>query len=409
MIESSASTSPIEHMPSTDSERIWLSSPHLGEEELSFILQALESNWIAPHGPLLDQFEQRIATYSGTTGAAALVSCTAAIHLSLILMGVERGDHVMCQSFTFVGSCNPIRYLDAVPVFVDSEPDTWNMDPELLREGIDASIRQGRRPKAVIAVNLYGMPAKLEQIRAVCGAYEIPLIEDAAESFGSSIEGRPTGSFGQVGVFSFNGNKIITTSGGGAVVANDPRLLEEVRFLATQARDAAPHYEHSRIGYNYRMSNVLAGIGLGQLAMLDDRIAQRRANFERYRTYFEQWNHQGFDVRFQVEPEGFSSNRWITAMVMDPEANGGLSCEEIRLALAADNIESRPLWKPMHLQPVYRDAPHVGGGVCDRLFEHGLCLPSGSNLTEAQFARIFNVLDGVFEGCRKKRALAYRT
>ena len=376
--------------------KIWLSSPHLGERERHYVQEAFDTNWIAPLGPHVNAFEAALVRYTGAGHAAALSSGTAAIHLALVLLGVERGDTVLCQSMTFSASANPIVYQGATPVFIDSEADSWNMSPVHLERAIEALQADGRRPKAILPVHLYGMPAKMAALQAVADRYGIPVVEDAAEALGARYRDRACGSFGRFGILSFNGNKIITTSGGGALLSDDETMIDRARFLATQARDTAPHYQHSHIGYNYRLSNVLAGIGRGQLEVLPERVAQRRAHYARYRAYFEAWNARGFDLRFQEEHPGAYSNRWLTCLLVDPARNRGLTRETIRLALAADNIEARPLWKPMHLQPVFADAPFFGDGTCERLFDHGLCLPSGSNLTAADFGRIFRVLDGVF-------------
>ena len=395
----------------------------MGGQEAAFVREAFESNWIAPLGPHVDGFEQDLQRYTGVDHAAALSSGTAALHLALILLGVEAGDEVICQSFTFSASANPIVYQGARPVFVDSEKDTWNMDPGSLEEAIlkrqklersgspalaagakvEAKPKSRRgtnggseRPKAIIAVHLYGMPAKMREIRSIADRYGIPVIEDAAEALGSHIDGQRCGRFGDFGILSFNGNKIITTSGGGALLSSDGAAIQKARFLATQARDPAPHYQHSQIGYNYRMSNVVAGIGRGQMQVLDDRVAARRANYERYDRFFETINSRGYQVELLPEPAGYFSNRWLTTITIDPTANRGITRETVRLALEADNIESRPLWKPMHLQPVFADCPFYGDGTSERLFETGLCLPSGSNLDETDFERIFRVLEKVF-------------
>lgn len=375
--------------------KIWLSSPHMGDREQVYVAEAFATNWIAPLGPHVNVFEEDLAARVGVKTAAALSSGTAAIHLGLVLLGVEQGDVVLCQSMTFSASANPIKYQGAEPVFIDSEPDTWNMCPKALETAIQGEQAKGKRIKAIIPVHLYGMPAKMQAINAIAQRYGIPILEDAAEALGSTAHGQGCGSFGALGVLSFNGNKIITTSGGGALVSNDAALIEKARFLATQARDPAPHYQHSHIGYNYRLSNVLAGIGRGQMEVLDQRIAQRRANFERYRAFFEAWNAKGYDLQVQQEPEGLFSNRWLTCIQVNPGKNGGLTREQIRLALDAENIEARPLWKPMHLQPIFADCTYYGGTVADTLFEQGLCLPSGSNLSEADFKRIFEVLEEV--------------
>ncbi len=377
--------------------KIYLSSPHIGPAERRYVQEAFDTNWVAPLGPHVDAFEQVLAQYTGAGHAAALSSGTAAIHLALILLGVEAGDTVLCQSMTFSASANPIRYQGARPVFIDSEPGTWNMDPNALEDALRKLTANGQRPKAIIPVHLYGMPAKMEEIMEIAERYGVPVVEDAAEALGATCRGRKCGSFGQFGILSFNGNKIITTSGGGALLSDDEALIQRARFLATQARDPAPHYQHSQVGYNYRLSNVLAGIGRGQMEALPERIEQRRANYERYRAWFSKWNGKGYDIRFQEELPGLFSNRWLTCILVDPASNGGLTREAIRLALDADNIEARPLWKPMHLQPVFAGAPFFGGNTAEGLFDTGLCLPSGSNLTEEDFGRIFGVLDGVLD------------
>lgn len=376
--------------------KIWLSSPHLGSSELVYVQEAFSSNWVAPLGPWVNLLEENLAKYSGVSHVAALSSGTSAIHLALILAGVEQGDIVLCQSFTFSASANPIAYQKAIPVFIDSEKDTWNMCPIALEKAIVHYLSFGKKPKAIIPVHLYGMPANMPEIKRIALEYNIAVIEDAAEALGSNIQGKSCGSFGDFGIYSFNGNKIITTSGGGALLSNKKEVIEKARFLATQARDAAPHYEHSHIGYNYRMSNICAGIGVGQLEVLDDRVKARRANFDRYQTFFEKKNEQGFHIEFQMEPHGYFSNRWLTCILIDPVKNNGITREHLRLSLEKDQIESRPLWKPMHQQPVFQDAPRFLTGVSDQLFEMGLCLPSGSNLTEDEWQRIESALDKVF-------------
>lgn len=377
-------------------EKIWLSSPHMGENEQKFVNEAFDTNWIAPLGPHVNGFEKDIQDYNKVAHASALSSGTAAIHLALILNNVGEGDYVLVQSFTFSATVNPIIYQGATPVFIDSEEDTWNMDPNALEKSITELMAKGQKPKAIIPVHLYGMPANMEAIMEIANKHDIPVIEDAAESLGSTFDGKFTGTFGKMGIYSFNGNKIITTSGGGALVSDDEELINKSRFLATQARDNAPHYQHSHVGYNYRLSNVLAGIGRGQMQVLDDRITQRRANFERYKEYFSKVNAKGYNIRFQEEPNGSFSNRWLSCILINPEENKGISREDVRLALEAQNIESRPLWKPMHLQPVFEKYPFEGIGVSEKLFEIGLCLPSGSNLVEEDFERIFACLDQVF-------------
>ena len=376
--------------------KIWLSSPHIGKNELNYVNEAFETNWIAPLGLHVNAFEEGLQKQTQTKHAAALSSGTSAIHLALILLGVKADDIVFCQSITFSASANPISYQGAIPVFIDSENDTWNMDPELLKIALEDAKQNGKLPKAIIPVHLYGMPAKMNEIITIANEYNIPVIEDAAEALGASINEKPCGSFSDLGVLSFNGNKIITTSGGGALLSNNGEIIEKARFLATQARDSAPHYQHSHIGYNYRMSNVLAGIGRGQLEVLNDRVKSRRNNFERYKKYFLKQNSAGFDIKFQEEPQGYYSNRWLTCILVDPTKNKGLTREEIRLTMDTENIETRPLWKPMHQQPVFATSKNYLNGVSDKLFENGLCLPSGSNLTEDEFERIFNCLDIIF-------------
>ena len=376
--------------------KIWLSSPHIGPNELKYVNEAFATNWIAPLGPHVNAFEQGLQEETKTKHAAALSSGTSAIHLALILLGVKEDDIVFCQSITFSASANPIAYQGALPVFIDSEIDTWNMDPILLKTALEEAQQVGKLPKAIIPVHLYGMPARMDEILSIAKEYGVPVIEDAAEALGSNINNKPCGSFGEFGVLSFNGNKIITTSGGGAILSENAEMIEKARFLATQARDAAPHYQHSNIGYNYRMSNVLAGIGRGQLEVLNDRVATRRNNFERYKQYFSKHNNTGYNVLFQEEPQGYYSNRWLTCIVVDPISNKGLTREEIRLAMEVENIETRPLWKPMHQQPVFASSKNYLNGVSDNLFENGLCLPSGSNLSEDEFDRIFNCLDTIF-------------
>lgn len=370
-------------------DRIFLSPPHMGGEELPFVQQAFETNWVSPAGPHIDAFEKELAVYNNIEHCAALSSGTAAIHLALIILGVERGDEVLCSTFTFSGSCNPIVYVGATPVFVDSELETWNIDPVLLEEAIVDRIKKSKKPKAIILVHLYGMPAKINEVMAVARKYEIPVIEDAAEAIGSTYHGQKAGTFGDIGVFSFNGNKIITTSGGGALVSKNEEWIKKARFLATQARDPAPHYQHSEIGYNYRLSNICAGIGRGQLQVLDDRVKRRREIFEFYRA-----NLKMEGVSFQPEMAGSFSNRWLTTILIDPTKNQGVTREDIRLALEKENIESRPLWKPMHLQPVFEDCPSFINGKSESLFKNGLCLPSGSQLTQPVIEKVISLFRG---------------
>lgn len=369
-------------------QKIWLSSPHMGEQEFEYVKEAFDSNWIAPLGPNVDGFEADLSAFTGAAHAAALSSGTAALHLALILLGVEYGDEVICQSMTFSASANPIVYQGATPVFVDSEPDTWNMDPLLMEEAIKDRLAKGKKPKAIIPVHLYGMPAKMDEILQIAAEYEIPVIEDAAEALGSVYNGKACGTLGRLGILSFNGNKIITTSGGGALIGEDEASIKKARFLATQARDPAPHYQHSHIGFNYRMSNVCAGIGRGQMQVLHCRISQRRANYIRYAKQLSALP----GLQFTIEPEGSFSNRWLTTILVDPALSGGISRETIRLALENANIESRPLWKPMHLQPVFASAPAYVNNVAEGLFEQGLCLPSGSNLAPEQLDHITGLI-----------------
>jgi len=351
---------------------------------MRFVQEAYDLNWVAPLGANVDGFEHDIAQFTGAIQAAALSSGTAALHLALILASVGPGDYVICQSMTFSASANPIAYLGAIPVFVDSESDTWNMSPVFLDEAIQFCLSQGKKAKAIIPVHLYGMPANINEILEIAEKYDIPMIEDAAESLGSTYQGKVTGNFGRMGILSFNGNKIITTSGGGALISDDEKLIKKARFLATQARDAAAHYEHSQIGYNYRMSNILAGIGRGQMEVLPDRVKQKRAINEWYRSFL-----AGIEgILFQSEPdEDYCSNFWLTTITIDPDLSG-VSREEVRLKLLEEEIESRPLWKPMHKQPIFKDAPFFGDGTSEDLFAKGLCLPSGSNLTEREKERI---------------------
>jgi dTDP-4-amino-4,6-dideoxygalactose transaminase len=365
----------------------------MGGAERGFVTEAFDTNWIAPLGPHVDGFEGDLsACLGGEVRVAALSSGTAALHLALILLGVERGDEVICQSMTFSASANPIAYQGATPVFVDSEKETWNMSPEWLEVAIKDRLTKGKKVKAIIPVHLYGMPAQMGPIADIARNYGIPIVEDAAESLGSLYQGLPLGSFGDLSILSFNGNKIITTSGGGALASRRTQWVERARYLATQARDPAPHYEHTVIGYNYRMSNVCAGIGRGQMQVLGDRVAQRRANFDYYSKVF-----GGIPgISFQPEAKGSVSNRWLTTILVDPDVSpGAVSREDLRLAMEAVNIESRPLWKPMHLQPVFRDCPHYGEGISDRLFEQGLCLPSGSNLLPEELERVTQTCLGV--------------
>jgi len=374
--------------------KMWLSSPHMGGNELKYINEAFDANWVAPLGPNVNGFEQDIETYlKQDVKVAALSAGTAALHLALIECGVSQGDEVICQSMTFSASANPIAYLGATPVFVDSEIETWNICPIALDEAIKDRIAKGKTPKAIVVVHLYGMPFKVDEVFAIANKYNIPVIEDAAEALGSTYKGKACGTFGRFGVLSFNGNKIITTSGGGALVCQNQIDKDQAVFLATQARDNAPHYQHSQIGYNYRMSNIVAGIGRGQMEVLNDRVAARRAMNAFYQELFAEI--EGVTV-FTEPTNDYYSNHWLSAIVIDPVI-ALVTREDLRLAFLEDDIESRPLWKPMHLQPVFENTPYYGGSVAEELFENGLCLPSGSNLTEDDKVRITAIVKKVFK------------
>jgi dTDP-4-amino-4,6-dideoxygalactose transaminase len=369
----------------TDS-KIWLSSPHMGGGEQKYVQEAFDSNWVAPLGPNVSGFEQNLESYiSNGAHIAALSSGTAAIHLGLILLGVKSGDEVICQSFTFSASANPILYQGALPVFVDSEPETWNICPDALEEAIKDRVAKGKKPKAIIAVHLYGVPYQIEAIRKIADQYQIPILEDSAEALGSSYKGQKCGTFGDIGVLSFNGNKIITTSGGGAIVTQTSELKNKAIFFSTQSRDDAPHYQHSEIGYNYRMSNICAGIGRGQMEVLDAHVALRRKMNVFYQGLFS--DIEGVTV-FKTANEDYFANYWLTSITIDSEKTDGKTSEMLRLYLETRNIECRPLWKPMHLQPIFESNPYYGGTVAQQLFESGLCMPSGSNLTSEERRRI---------------------
>ena len=383
-------------------KRIYLSLAKMSGHEQKYIQEAFDTNWVVPLGPNVNAFEQSLADYlGGEKKVVALSSGTAALHLALIQLGVGPGDEVICQSFTFAASANPIKYLGATPVFVDSEEDTWNMSPGFLREAVEDRIAlTGRKPKAIIPVHLYGMPAKMDEIMAIANEFEIPVLEDAAEALGSVYKGKRCGTFGRFACLSFNGNKMITTSGGGALVCTNEEDAGETMFYATQARDEAPHYQHSKIGYNYRMSNICAGIGRGQMHVLDSHVARRK---EINQFYSEKLD--GFPgVSLLKNPSAdFVSNHWLTCVMVN-EAEAGFSREELRLAMEAANIETRPLWKPMHLQPVFADAPYYGDGTSEKLFETGLCLPSSPVLTEEDLMRVVNC---IFEMNQTSTALRY--
>ncbi|PHE62326.1 pyridoxal phosphate-dependent aminotransferase [Bacillus toyonensis] len=376
-------------------KRIYLSSPHMSGNEQKYIQNAFDTNWVAPLGPNVDGFERELASFVGVRGGTAVSSGTAAIHLALQLLGIQKGDTVFCSSFTFVASANPIVYLGAEPVFIDSEPETWNMSPSALAHALYEANKMGNLPKAIILVHLYGQSAKLDEILSLCHQYNVPIVEDAAESLGSTYKGKASGTFGKFGVYSFNGNKIITTSGGGMLVSNDVEALERARFLATQAKDPAPHYEHSEIGYNYRLSNILAGIGRGQLEVLEDRVRARRFVYKRY---YEALSHMpGF--YFMPELEHTRPNRWLTTLTID-EKESGISIGKLLRILAEENIEARPMWKPLHMQSLFKEMkyyPHSKNeDESQYLFQSGICLPSGSNmLAEDQQRVIQSILKAV--------------
>lgn len=374
--------------------KIWLSSPHMGGTEQKYIQEAFDANWVAPLDPNVNGLEQDLENYLGNNAhVGALSSGTAAIHLGLILLGVQAGDEVICQSMTFSASANPILYLGATPVFIDSEAQTWNICPDALEQAIQDRISKSKKPKAIIAVHLYGVPYQIEAVRAVADKYQIPILEDSAEALGSSYKGQKCGNFGDIGILSFNGNKIITTSGGGAIVTKTAALKDKAVFYATQSRDNAPHYQHSHVGYNYRMSNICAGIGRGQMEVLDEHVALRRQMHDFYLKIFA--SIEGVEV-FTVPNDDYFANYWLSAITIDSTKTNGITADTLRLALDAENIESRPLWKPMHLQPIFEHYPYYGTNVAETLFEKGLCLPSGSNLTDEDRERIASVIASVF-------------
>jgi dTDP-4-amino-4,6-dideoxygalactose transaminase len=371
---------------------ILLSTPHMGEAEFKFVQEAFATNWIAPVGPHIDAFEQEFCEAIGSSHAAAVSSGTAAIHLALRLLGVKQDDEVFVSTLTFIASAGPITYLNARPVFIDSETSTWNMNPQLLIDTLHHRARIGKLPKAVLLVHIYGQSADIDPILEICNQYEIPIIEDAAEALGATYKNRSAGTFGHIGIYSFNGNKIITTSSGGMLVSENPELMAKAKFWATQARDNAPHYQHSEIGYNYRMSNVLAGVGRGQLQVLADRVNARRNNFATY--YQELADLPG--INFMPESSLGRSTRWLSCLTINPELFGA-NREDVRLALAEQQIESRPVWKPLHLQPVFRGCEAIGGQVSEALFKNGLCLPSGSNLSEVDIDRVIQVIKSTYQ------------
>lgn len=372
------------------SQRIYLSPPHMSGEELQFIHQAFDDNWIAPAGPHLAAFEQKFCEYTGAKHAVALASGTAAIHLALMTMGIQAGDEVFVSTLTFAGSVNPIVYLGAKPVFIDSEPHSWNMDPSLLEDALRLRAEKGKLPAAVLPVHLYGQAANMDAIMAVCERYGVPVIEDAAEAIGTRYRNRHPGTIGKIGTFSFNGNKIITTSGGGMVVSDDKSIIDRIRKLSTQAREPVPYYEHIEIGYNYRLSNILAAIGLGQLSVIEDRVRRKREIYDYYSTQLSDLT----GLTFVDEMPYGRHTRWLSVMLVDA-AQFGADREQIRLKLEEHNIESRPLWKPMHLQPVFKHYEAIGGTVAERLFDQGLCLPSGTALSDEQLAQVVSIIRGI--------------
>ena len=371
--------------------KIWLSPPHISGNEKKYVNEAFDQNWIAPAGPHLDQFEDEISRFSNGYEVAVLSSGTAAIHLSLILLGIKKDDIVLCSSFTFSASVNPVIYQGATPVFIDSELETWNMDPVLLEDAINNYIKIGRKPKAIILVHLYGYPAKIDQFLEISNKYNIPIVEDAAEAIGSKYKDQQLGTFGEIGIFSFNGNKIITTSSGGALISKNKEFIKKAKFLATQSRDNSPHYEHSEIGYNYRMSNVCAAIGIGQLEVLESRVVKRRFIYNYYK---ENLSSIPF-ISFVDDLDGYYSNRWLTTILISEKSV--ISREDIRLKLLENNIESRPLWKPMHMQPVFSSYKSYINGVSEDLFKRGLCLPSGSIMKEKDLNRVVDIIKDLYE------------
>lgn len=372
-------------------QRILLSTPHIGEQELRFVKEAFDTNWVAPVGPNIDAFEQEFSQVVGSQYSAALSSGTAALHLALKLVGVQTGDEVFCSTFTFIASASPITYLGAKPVFIDSDRTSWNMDPNLLEDALAKRDKLGKLPKAVVLVHLYGQSADLEPILQVCDRYGIPLVEDAAEALGATYKNTSPGTWGKAGIFSFNGNKIITTSGGGMLISDDEKLIQKAKFLATQARDPEPHYEHTEIGFNYRLSNISAGIGRGQLSVLKDRVAARRHNFAVYQQALEDLP----GIKFMPEPDYGNSTRWLTCLTIDPDV-AGVDREQVRLALLEQQIETRPVWKPMHLQPIFVGCECINNRISEDLFQKGLCLPSGSNLTNEDLERVITEIKSIF-------------
>ena len=371
--------------------KIWLSPPHISDNEKKYVDEAFSQNWIAPAGPHINRFEEKISNISNDYGVAALSSGTAAIHLALILLGIKEDDIVICSSFTFSASVNPIIYQGAKPVFIDSETETWNMDPVLLEKAIKDYVKKGKKPKAIILVHLYGYPAKINEILNISNKYDIPIIEDAAEAIGSKYNNQPLGTFGEIGIFSFNGNKIITTSSGGALISQNKKYVEKAKFLSTQARDDFPHYEHSEIGYNYRMSNVCAAIGIGQIEVLESRVEKRQYIYNYYRKNLSSIPF----ISFVDNIDGYYSNRWLTTILISNKSV--INREDIRLELLKNNIESRPLWKPMHIQPIFNTNDAYINGVSEDLFKRGLCLPSGSSMDENDLLRVVQIIKKLYE------------
>lgn len=384
------------YIPVTEEkEKVLLSTPHMTGNEMKYIQEAFETNWIAPIGPNVDKFEQELAAYTGAAGGAALSSGTAAIHLALRLLNIEAGDRVFCSSLTFVASANPILYEGAEPVFIDAEEESWNMSPIALRKAFESAEAEGKMPKAVVVVHLYGQSAQMDELLQICNEYDVPIIEDAAESLGSRYKGKMSGTLGEMGIFSFNGNKIITASSGGMLISNNVQSLKKARFLASQAKDPAPYYKHHEVGYNYRLSNVLAGIGRAQLEAIEERVAARRAVYDRYVAALSEID----AIEFQPELEETFSNRWLTAITLNPDLTA-LTPENLKRALAAEEIESRNIWNPLHHQELFKDAPFFAHGegeaVSEKIFRRGLCLPSGSNMTVAQQERVIRVIRNLF-------------
>ncbi len=378
-------------MKAAKEKRIYLSPPHMSGYEMKYIQEAFDQNWIAPLGPNVDGFEKAIKEYCQVADVAALSSGTAALHLALVMLGIGKGDEVIGSTFTFSATINPIIYQGATPILVDSEEDTWNMDPSLLQQVIEERLKTGEKPKAIIIVHLYGMPAQMDEILEIADHYNIPVIEDAAEALGSKYKGRSLGTFGRMGILSFNGNKILNTSGGGALLSNEQNLIQQARLLSTQARDPAPHYQHSQIGYNYRMSNVIAGLGRGQMEVIEERIASRRANYMFYHDQLKSFP----GITFLNEPSDiYYSNRWLTTILIDDKI-AGFSREDLQQKLDNQNIESRPLWKPMHLQPVFSSCPAYLNEVSNRLFKIGICLPSGSQMSENELNRVVDTIKSI--------------